>query len=72
MSSLSFLDCVGAALAYVGDSWNVWDSSWFMWETSGMCGRITVFRLVVLFDLVLTPGGSVGFELPECSSKQSS
>jgi hypothetical protein len=36
------------------------------------CGRITVFGLVVLFDLVLTPGGSVGFEQSMCSSKQSS
>ncbi len=36
------------------------------------CGRITVFRLVVPIDLLLTPGGSVGFEQPECSSKQSS
>jgi hypothetical protein len=32
------------------------------------CGRITVFRLVVLFDLVLTPGGSVGSEQPMCSN----
>jgi hypothetical protein len=36
------------------------------------CGRITVSRLVVLFDLVLSPGGSVGSEQPMCSSKQSS
>jgi hypothetical protein len=35
------------------------------------CGRITVFRLVLLFKL-LTPGGSVGSEQPMYSSKQSS
>jgi hypothetical protein len=88
---------VGAALTYVGDSWNVWDISgmcgrftksaittyvdeyiyfFSFYFTCPMdhnsCGRITVVRLVVLFDLVLTPGRSVWFEQPDCSSKQSS
>jgi hypothetical protein len=43
-------DCVGAALVYVGDSWNVWEPYWFMWETSRMCGRFIKSAITTYVD----------------------
>jgi hypothetical protein len=61
-----------AITTYVDEYIDLFSSYFTCLMDHNSCGRMTVFRLVVIFDLVLNPGGSVGFEQPVCSSKQSS